>query len=497
MKRTIKIIIASVASVLATACAKEVEQVPQVEKRGTVEVSLEGIINGYTSQEDTKASAQTVVRILWAGGEQVYAYEGSEYLGTLTAFVDGTDGTYAKLSGTISAPTEGKTVTLIYSPIFDDAPVANQGKIALDISIQSEKDVPFLIYGVLPDAADGAISGALVKFTLATSVYKCNCADLPEGKLTKATICSTNTVCELTLSDSAEPSVGGSAPGRITRTNGFTSADSDQRAIFTIALAKTDESASRTIQVVKGGKIYDAAFSNGAFASAKSFNGVFMFKDGGALSGKFTVNAEGKQVYFSKGNLTYDVATKKWGFYEHQYDYATAYDDKLISLFCWGYSEESVNPASKAQNSTFVDWGTQVGDGSTWRTLTDSEWHYLFSDDEARKGRHKAGVTVVGNANCLAIYPDDYSGDMDKSEYDPEEYEAATAAGVVFLPCAYSRKGTEVRGNGKETGYWSSTFDTEEKMANYLYFSSTGVSRYSDSGQPFNGNSVRLVTDSE
>ena len=495
MRKPINIVIASAIAVLTLACTKENVQAPSAGQRGTIDISVEGIIDGYSSQEETKAAAQTVVRIMWAGGEQVYAYEGSEYLGALTASIDDTDGTYAKLSGTIGAPSAGKTVTLVYSPMFDEAPAVNDGKIALDISTQSKNDVPFLIYGVLPDATEGAVSGTMVKFALATSVYKCNCADLPEGKLTNAVIDRTNTVCELALSDSAEPSVGGSAPGSITRINGFTSADSDQRAIFSIALAKTDESAGRTIRVVKGGKLYEAAFAKRAFAPAKSFNGVFMFKDCGALTGRFTVNAEGKQVRFSKGNLIYDVTAKEWGFYDHQYDHATAYDDKLISLFCWGYTEESVKPDSRLVNTTFVDWGTQVGEGSTWRTLSNSEWHYLLSDNGVRGGRYKTGVTVAGNANCLAIYPDDYSGDMGKGVYDPDEYEAATAAGVVFLPAAYWRDGTTVRGNGNETGYWSSTFDVEYNMANYLYFTGWAISSVSDDSQTYVGHSVRLVTD--
>lgn len=51
----------------------------------------------------------------------------------------------------------------------------------------------------------------------------------------------------------------------------------------------------------------------------------------GALAGVFTVadfdgipnSGDETKVYFSKGNLTYDVSTTTWAFYEHQYDCAT------------------------------------------------------------------------------------------------------------------------------------------------------------------------------
>ena len=39
----------------------------------------------------------------------------------------------------------------------------------------------------------------------------------------------------------------------------------------------------------------------------------------GALPGLFSVG-EGKQVYFSKGNLQYRATTRTWRFAEHQYD---------------------------------------------------------------------------------------------------------------------------------------------------------------------------------
>ena len=40
----------------------------------------------------------------------------------------------------------------------------------------------------------------------------------------------------------------------------------------------------------------------------------------GALPGKFTINAEGDQVQFSKGNLQVQASTNTWYFAENQFE---------------------------------------------------------------------------------------------------------------------------------------------------------------------------------
>ena len=61
----------------------------------------------------------------------------------------------------------------------------------------------------------------------------------------------------------------------------------------------------------------------------------------GALPGLFSVG-EGKQVYFSKGNLQYRATTGTWRFAEHQYDIVGKDNNKIsetydgwIDLFGW------------------------------------------------------------------------------------------------------------------------------------------------------------------
>jgi hypothetical protein len=46
----------------------------------------------------------------------------------------------------------------------------------------------------------------------------------------------------------------------------------------------------------------------------------------GAISGKFTINANGDQVYFSQGNLQYQASTNTWRFAENQWNYVGGSD---------------------------------------------------------------------------------------------------------------------------------------------------------------------------
>ena len=122
MRNLIKAAFAVIIATMAFSCTKENQEVVVGNSKATIDVCIDGIIDGYSAQEETKVTAQTVIRILWQGDEAVYAYEGTKYLGKLTATKGDTEGTYAKLSGTITAPTAGKTVTLVCSPQYSDAP---------------------------------------------------------------------------------------------------------------------------------------------------------------------------------------------------------------------------------------------------------------------------------------------------------------------------------------------------------------------------------------
>ena len=214
------------------------------------------------------------------------------------------------------------------------------------------------------------------------------------------------------------------------------------------------------------------------------------------LPGKFSV-AEGKQVQFSSGNLTCDISGEKpkWRFYEHQNDFATEYDSNLISLFTWGYdATNSVNPAGTEYIGGYPtdgepfskneDWGYVFGgDSSVWRTLTITEWEYLF-------GKHACKWVVVDGVNGYAIAPDGFEGTIADS-YDDDA--ALAAYNLLFLPAAGYRIGSMFHVAGEDGYYWSSSASIEDSAFN-VYLNS-------DDCYPFNGDdrshgcSVRLVTD--
>jgi hypothetical protein len=142
----------------------------------------------------------------------------------------------------------------------------------------------------------------------------------------------------------------------------------------------------------------------------------------GALKGKFTVNANGDQVVFSKGNLQYQAVSETdggtWKFADKQ----TTFLDKgpniaisgtnrgWIDLFGWGTGDNPTNASTdNADYSTFVDWGNNmVSNGGNaaglWRTLTADEWMYIFHG--RRDADQLIGTGTVNGVKGVILLPD-------------------------------------------------------------------------------------------
>ena len=230
------------------------------------------------------------------------------------------------------------------------------------------------------------------------------------------------------------------------------------------------------------------------------------------LPGVFSVsNNNGttiKQIRFSKGNLTYNVSTTTWGFYELQYNCATAYDANLISLFTWGYDAtksivpngaESDNVSTTSGNlSQEQDWGYTIGDGNTWRTLTSAEWQYLFKSRKMSNNGTKSenltssGITVESvTFKGVVLFPDDFTEqDTWKTKYTT--WKALNDAGLVFLPIAGHREADQLKtlNNGF---YWSSSVK-DESNANSLLFDKNNCLPEGYTKRNW-GASVRLISD--
>ena len=235
------------------------------------------------------------------------------------------------------------------------------------------------------------------------------------------------------------------------------------------------------------------------------------FKDkvpAGALPGKFTVDMEGKQVYFSRGNLhaTYHSSTGSysWDFATNQYDIIGdapgnttigegQADGAAVSLFGWStpatYYGIATSSSRDEYPGDFIDWGTaycnsyDISPEDTWRTLSKNEWDYLLQ-------HNKHGWATVNGMGGLVIAPDGFEGSIN-SIYEP--YHLSTY-NLVFLPAESSRSGLLVNlGVGQFGHYYSET-----RVTGYSAFSLYFYNGYARCGNFENrhiGCGVRLVTD--
>ncbi len=242
----------------------------------------------------------------------------------------------------------------------------------------------------------------------------------------------------------------------------------------------------------------------------------------GAIEGLFSVS-DNKQVYFSKGNLQYNIKNKIWRFAENQWDCIGEKNKKMFSsipykgwidLFGWGTGNDPTKHDGHGYDyKEFIDWGNNNisnGDSVSWRTLTEEEWNYILYKRETKSGK-RYFYAQVNNINGVVVLPDDW----DASIYDNEYYTTYDANiismsewnikfmpnGAVFLPAAgyrfcrtYDYDWTVYR-CGKDYFYWSSSKnDTRDELA-YCYTS--GGSFFSIGESRSDGCSVRLVCDVE
>ena len=262
----------------------------------------------------------------------------------------------------------------------------------------------------------------------------------------------------------------------------------------------------------------------------------------GTLVGMFTVNDEGKQVYFSQGNLQYQASTNTWRFAEHQYDYVGNANSSIsqtnsgwIDLFGWGTSgynhgaiayqpwststiSEDYYAYGSYTNNLYdgngqADWGyNAISNGgntenSGWRTLSHSEWDYVIKTRNTTSGiRYVKGK--VNGVKGMILLPDNWTASIyalnginfgtsyNNNTISAEDWvNILEANGAVFLPAAGNRlSGTSVNtfNMGSIGQYWSaSSIDTG--TAGLMDFGSSTLGFGYCSRRA--GESVRLVRD--
>lgn len=245
----------------------------------------------------------------------------------------------------------------------------------------------------------------------------------------------------------------------------------------------------------------------------------------GAINGLFTINANGDQVYFSRGNLQYQASTNTWRFAENQWDYVgdagagTVFEngikcnnilcsptyDGWIDLFAWGtsgYDHGAVCYQPWSTSSTHsdyyayglwnanlydqtgqADWGYNpiINGGNQenqWRTLTNDEWYNLFFTRTTTSGIRFVRA-VVNEVFGIVVLPDNW----DASIYDFVGYNSIGTNnnentisifdwetilepnGVAFLPGAGRRDYSQswIDNAGYICNYWTATHYDDER----------------------------------
>lgn len=253
----------------------------------------------------------------------------------------------------------------------------------------------------------------------------------------------------------------------------------------------------------------------------------------GSINSRFSVS-DGKEVYFSKGNLQYKASTNTWRFAERQIDfvgsqsndcwgivsgsdnqYISQYYGGWVDLFGWGTSgwnngNQYYYPYSTGSNNGVqgygygptngisynfgltgsyanADWGVYnaISNGGNqaglWRTLTGDEWDYLLNTRNTVSGIRYALATVDG-VHGLIIVPDNWpielalnnpnvSGSFSSNTITAENWtNILEANGAVFLPAGGQRNGTYISDIGTNGMYWASTCYPNSYAAQYLNF---------------------------
>ena len=537
--KKISIIITALAFFVAlTQCKKEEQVTPTNEG---VAITLD-IMNGNGTRMDVNTATGAVT---YESGDVIYVASGGRYVGTLTH-----NGT--RFSGTISDPTVGEPLDFYFLGNVTPAETLTAGTTqtcSVVISDQTER-LPVIEYapsnesytaGATTFTAHLLNKCALVKFNVTTSSEAATCITGMKNKVTVDFF--TNT-----LTHSQEG-------------NGVVTLPAGSGEKWAILLPQNALEAGEASSAYSADGVYTgtraavpAITDNGYLTAGIDVTVTTEVNPGevptGAICGKFTINSNGDQVYFSQGNLQYigSATTPYWKFAENQWDYlgiTTGQNSNAQNVdrdwFGWGtsgwnngnmyyqpYDVESFWDSeigygygpTDGTNYNYdltgdyanADWGVYnaISNGGNtpnqWRTLTRDEWDYVFNSRTTPYGiRYAKGI--VNGVNGVILLPDDWNNlvyaltyiNKSNAPYSTNEITLADwgtmeTNGAVFLPAAGCRYGTPVNDVGSYGYYWSASY-YDSCIALSLDFggSSLGTSVYANFR--YYGRSVRLVRD--
>lgn len=546
MKRFGTIVSALLVLVAMTQCKKE-EQPTPANGSEAVTITLDLKSNGETKMDVNTMTGE----VTYQNGDLIYVASGGHYIGTLT--YNGTN-----FTGGITDPTVGEPLHFYFLGNVAPAETLAAGTTttcSVVISDQTEH-LPVIEYAPSNENYDSGATTytamllnkcALVKFNVTTASEAATCIT---GMKNKVTV----NFAENTLTHSQEGS------GIITLPAG----SGEKWAILL---------PQEAVEAGEDGTAYseDGAFTgtrgavpaiteNGYQTAGIEVNVTTEVNPGevpvGAINGKFTINADGDQVYFSQGNLQYKASTNTWRFAGNQWDYVggsynssdygNVYENGVkcsnnevsstysgwIDLFGWGtsgynhgavcyqpwststtasdyfaYGQSSYNLYDQTGKA---DWGyNPISNGGNqlnqWSTLSTNEWDYVFNIRTTVSGIRYAKANV-NNVNGVILLPDDWStsyytlsntnstgASFSSNTISAIQWSTMEQHGVVFLPAAGRRDETSLLIVGSYGDYWSASYNS----SSYTY--SMNFSEYYLLPQYYYhrrlGFSVRLVRD--
>ena len=439
--------------------------------------------------------------VVYTEGDKLYVGNNGKYIGTLE-YHNGTFG------GTIYGPSTDDYLHVYFVGGLTPSATPSAGSttsFTVNISDQSSQ-LPVLSYG-----------HSTQKYTDGTATYGCTSLNqcglvkfVPSQETFNAiTVSGMKTTATIDFSKSTP----GITPTEATGTVKLYSANGTQKWAI---LLPQDEVNNPTVTCNANGCYLTITNVPAVTANMYYSTGVAISIETpptGALNGKFTVNSNGDQVWFSNGNLQYigSASPAYWKFAENQWDYLGTTTGQNSSsstvdrdLFCWatsGYNHNYNNryepwstyqPNDESDDDCYdaydiptanlydgngtADWGYNAiyNGGNTegqWRTPTKNEWDYVFfsrtTSSNIRFARAKVhsiqGFVLLPDDWNSSTYsftnpnvPGDGSGIQDYQTIADDEWELIEDAGAVFLPQAGYRNGTLYQLNGSGN-YWSSS----------------------------------------
>ena len=494
-RRFLNLIMASLVAMAYTSCSNSddvIDTPDPIVKTYTMTVDAQKGSNGTRALSLEGSTLNST----WTEGDAADVYKGENKIGTLTAQSTGAN---TSLKGTLSGDLNvNDNLTLKYlSADYNSQDGTLTGTAKSIDKVCDYSTATVTVSGI----AGGNISTTNANFANQQAVIKFTLKNADGASLGNPTAFSvTDGTSTVTLSD---------IPAETYTTNG--------NGVLYVAFPASGASATITLSATVSGVVYGLAKTDITFTNSKYYGVTVKMKETktDVLPGKFTVNGSGVKVQFSKGNLQL-TAADTWAFATNQWEcFGTSQSDNHRDLFGWGTGNNPNETSSSYDYSSFTDWGNnpnlQSQLGTSWRTLTQAEWDYLFKTRTATtvNGTTNAryAKAKVNNVQGVILFPDTYTHPdgvtlpvginvTDNTGWNGNVYDATAwgkmeSAGCVFLPAAGYRDGDSVNGVGDDGVYWSSTAD-EEDTAFVADFDSDDLSTY-NAGYCSDGYSVRLV----